>query len=122
MNWFLQALKKYAVFSGRARRKEYWFFVLFYLLIAIPLTIVDAMVFGMSESGIGILSAIFMLGMLIPSIAVAIRRLHDTNRSGWWVLVSLIPFVGPFILLYFMIKAGDSGSNNYGDDPIAAET
>ena len=119
VNWFLVALKKYAVFSGRARRKEYWMYMLFYLIIAIVLAIVDSMIMS-SEGGIGILGAIFALGMLLPSIGVTVRRLHDTNRSGWWILISFVPFVGIFILLYFMIKEGDSGDNQYGADPKAA--
>lgn len=122
MNWFLAVLKKYAVFSGRARRKEYWMYMLFYVIIIVVLSIVDAMVFSSSEGGIPILTTIFSLGMLLPSLGVSVRRFHDINKSGWWILIGLVPFVGFFIFLYFMIKAGDSGSNTYGDDPIVAGT
>lgn len=113
MNWFVAVIKKYAEFSGRARRKEYWMFVLFYILIAIGLTVVESML-GFA----GILSGIFGLGLLVPSIAVTIRRLHDTDRSGWWILIGFVPLVGGIVLLVFMCLVGSSGSNQYGSDPL----
>lgn len=118
MEWFLVALKKYAVFQGRARRKEYWYFILFYILIYIGLSIIEGMFGGSGSSGQGgILTAVFTLGMLIPSLSVGVRRLHDTNRSGWWVLISLIPIVGVFILIYFTVQDGQSGTNRFGPNP-----
>ena len=120
MNWFIQALKKYAVFSGRARRKEYWFFVLFYIIIAIVLVMIDSMAGTISATtGMGLLSGIFALAMFIPGLAVGIRRLHDINKSGWWILIGLIPFIGPLILIIFALMAGTAGDNEYGADPKA---
>jgi uncharacterized membrane protein YhaH (DUF805 family) len=113
MNWFVAVIKKYAEFSGRARRKEYWMFVLFYVLIAIGLSVVESLL-GFA----GILSGIFGLALLLPSIAVTIRRLHDTDRSGWWILIGFVPFVGFIVLLVFMCLVGSSGSNPYGSDPL----
>lgn len=90
MSWYLEVLKKYAVFGGRARRKEYWYFVLFNSLIAIVLAIIDSVTGSFSaEVGMGVLGGIYTLGVLIPGIAVMVRRLHDTNRSGWWLLIGL---------------------------------
>lgn len=115
MNWFLAVVRKYAVFSGRARRKEYWMFALIYLLIAIVLAMLDGLL-----GGAGVLSAILAIGLFLPSLGVTVRRLHDTDRSGWWVLVGFIPFVGWIVILVFMCLAGTPGSNQYGEDPLQA--
>jgi uncharacterized membrane protein YhaH (DUF805 family) len=112
MNWFIDVIKKYAVFNGRARRKEYWMFVLFYILIYIGLFVVESLV-----GSPGILVLIFALGLLVPSIAVSIRRLHDTDRSGWWILIGFVPLVGGIVLLVFMCLDGTAGANQYGPDP-----
>lgn len=121
MNWYLEVLQKYAVFSGRARRKEYWFFVLFNIIISIVLSIVDGMIGSFnSEGGIGLLSGIYSLAVLIPGIAVSVRRLHDTNRSGWWLLISLIPLIGAIVLLVFMVQDSQEGDNQYGPNPKRA--
>jgi uncharacterized membrane protein YhaH (DUF805 family) len=118
MNWFLMVLKKYAVFAGRARRSEYWYFVLFYMLILIVLMGVDAMTGTYSkDAGLGLLSGIFSIGTFLPSLGVAIRRLHDTGRSGWWVLISLIPLVGFIILIVFFAQDSQPGTNQYGPNP-----
>ena len=117
MQWFTAVLKKYATFSGRARRREYWFFTLFYILIYIALILVDMVTGSLSGGGIGLLSGLFALGMLIPSLAVTFRRLHDTNRSGWWILISLIPLIGGIVLLVFMVMDSQPGMNDYGDNP-----
>jgi uncharacterized membrane protein YhaH (DUF805 family) len=110
MRWFLMALKKYAVFSGRARRREYWMFVLFYLLIAFALGVVDAAL-GLTPAGEQSgLVAIYQLATLVPLIAVAVRRMHDTDHSGWWVLV-------PLVNLFFAVTAGQIGDNRFGPDP-----
>ncbi len=115
MNWYLDVLKKYAEFKGRARRQEYWMFFLFNLIIAIVLIIIDA-VLGTG----GILNLLYSLAVLIPGIAVTARRLHDTDRSGWWILIALVPFVGFIVLLVFMVMEGQQSSNQYGENPKAA--
>lgn len=121
MEHFVGAYKKYADFTGRARRKEYWMFYLFYVLAFIPLTIVDA-VLGMynADARIGLLGGLFALASFVPSIAITARRLHDTNRSGWWQLILLIHFIGPIVLLVFLVLRGDIGDNRFGNDPIGA--
>jgi len=117
MDWFLGALKKYAVFEGRARRREYWFFALFVVLISVVLTIIDAMIGTMTSQGAGILSGLFCLAVLIPSLAVGARRLHDTGRSGWWLLIGLIPFIGAIVLIVFFLLDSQPGTNAYGPNP-----
>ncbi|WP_329275522.1 DUF805 domain-containing protein [Streptomyces sp. NBC_01451] len=116
MNYFLDVLKKYAVFSGRARRKEYWMFTLFAVIISIVLSIIDGVI------GVQILSIVFSLAILLPSLGVAVRRLHDTGRSGWWLLFGLIPIVGTITLLVFMCLDGEQGENKYGYNPKFAPT
>lgn len=118
MNWYLQALKQYAVFKGRARRKEYWFFALFNLIVSVVLTVVDYMTGSLDpELGVGLLSGIYSLAILIPSLAVTVRRLHDTDRTGWWVLIAFIPFIGAIVLLVFMLLDSKPGDNRYGPNP-----
>ena len=118
MNWYLEVLKKYADFNGRARRKEYWMFFLFNLIITIVLVIVDGIVGTSAVPGtLGLLAGIYSLALLIPGIAVAIRRLHDTGRSGWWILIGLVPFVGGIILIVFMVQDGTPGENEFGKNP-----
>ncbi|MGW4226533.1 DUF805 domain-containing protein [Streptomyces bauhiniae] len=111
MHWYVDVLKKYAVFSGRARRQEYWMFVLFNLIISIVLAIVDA---ALDTSILGI---VYFLAVLIPALAVTVRRLHDTSRSGWWILISLIPLVGGIILLVFTVFDSKPETNEYGPNP-----
>lgn len=123
MNWFLVALKKYATFSGRAQRAEYWYFLLFYLLIFIGLAIIDGVTGTFSaEAGLGLLSGLYSLGILIPSLAVGVRRLHDTGRSGWWLLVGIIPLIGAIILIIFFVQDSVPGDNSYGPNPKATAT
>jgi uncharacterized membrane protein YhaH (DUF805 family) len=118
MNWYLEVLKKYAVFSGRARRKEYWFFVLFNFIFAVVLAFIDGMTGTFDpETGYGVLSGIYGLAVIIPGIAVTIRRLHDTDRSGWWLLILFIPLIGAIWLLVLMVIDGTPGENQYGPDP-----
>ena len=118
MSWFLKALKNYVGFSGRARRKEYWFFVLFAIIISFILAVIDGLTGTFNPtSGVGILGAIFSLAILLPSIAVAVRRLHDTDRTGWWILIVLIPFIGFIVLLVFMILDSTPGDNRFGPNP-----
>jgi len=118
MNWFLLALKKYAIFSGRSRRSEFWYFVLFYLIIYFVLALLDGFTGTFdSDSGMGLLSGLFALALIIPNLSVTVRRLHDTNRSGWWVLLCLVPLIGQIVLIVFMAKNGDVGENRFGADP-----
>ncbi len=121
MNWFMTVLRKYAVFEGRARRREYWFFVLFYILISVVLAVVDRMLGTYVEAyGMGALGALFCLGLLIPSIAVGVRRLHDTGRSGWWLLIGFIPLIGMIVLIVFFVLDSQPGTNAYGPNPKEA--
>lgn len=123
MKWFSIVLKKYAVFSGRAQRAEYWFFALFYLLFFLALSLIDgAAGLFKAELGIGLLGGLFALAMIIPSIAVSVRRLHDTSRSGWWFLISLIPLIGGIVLLVFFCLDSTPGTNAYGPNPKEAAT
>jgi uncharacterized membrane protein YhaH (DUF805 family) len=116
MNWYLEVLKKYAVFQGRARRKEYWMFNLFNIIIAMAIGFVTGLIEAVFETGV-ILSiatnAIYSLGILIPATAVSIRRMHDLGRSGWWILF-------PVVNLVFMFFDSQSGENEYGPNPKAA--
>jgi uncharacterized membrane protein YhaH (DUF805 family) len=118
MNWYLEVLKKYTVFEGRARRKEYWFFILFNVLISAALGTIDRFTGSFDpETGLGILSSLYPLAVLIPGLAVSVRRLHDTGRNGWWLLVNLVPVLGAIIFLYFMVIDGDPETNEYGPSP-----
>ncbi len=130
MSWYIEVLKKYVVFSGRARRAEYWYFVLFNTIIGAVLLAIDiAMGSGSAEStmsgdagmamnaSLGILSGIYSLAVFLPGLAVLIRRLHDTDHSGWWIFITLIPIIGAFILLYFLVKDSTPGVNQYGSNP-----
>jgi len=119
MNWYLTVLKKYAEFSGRARRKEYWMFTLVNMLIYVALIILDAIVGAKVGGGVGILAALYMLGVLLPSLGVAVRRLHDTGRSGWWLLISLVPVVGAIVILIFTVLDSKPETNQYGPSPKA---
>ncbi len=119
MNWYLAVLKKYAVFDGRAHRTEYWMFFLFNFLAGIVLGLADAVIswvvpFGWLFASLG---SIYSLAVLVPSIAVGVRRLHDTGRSGWWLLIGLVPLAGFIILLIFFIEDSQPGPNQYGPNP-----
>ncbi len=115
--WYLAALKKYAVFSGRAQRKEYWFFYLFNFLITLALSSAEVVLNIAPESDRSVSVMLYFLAVFIPVIAVSVRRLHDTGRSGWWLLIGLIPLLGVLILLFFMIEDGNVGQNAYGLNP-----
>lgn len=110
MNWYIEVLKKYVVFTGRASRQEYWFFALFNFIITLVLSLIDMML------GIG-LAGIYSLAVLLPSIAVLIRRLHDTGRSGWWALLMLIPLIGLIVLIVFAVQDSQPGKNQFGNNP-----
>lgn len=125
MHWYIEVLKKYTVFSGRARRQEFWFFFLFSAIISIFFAVIDEFMgwnFEMGGDTIGFLSTLYFLVVAIPYIAVIIRRLHDTERSGWWFLIAFIPIVGVIVLLVFLILDGTRGENRYGPDPKASVT
>jgi uncharacterized membrane protein YhaH (DUF805 family) len=114
MNYYIHVLKNYAVVEGRARRAEYWWFVLFNLIASISLSVVDGV------AGTVYLGVIYSLAVLIPSIAVGVRRLHDIGRTGWWLLI-ILTIVGILVILYFSVLGGDEGENEYGPDPIEEE-
>lgn len=120
MNWYLAALRKYATFSGRSQRSEYWYFILIYICIYVALVVAGRIAASSSPiAGIGLqlVGAIFSLGMFIPSLAVSVRRLHDTDRSGWWFLIALIPIVGGIVLLIFFVQDSQAGQNRFGPNP-----
>ena len=118
MNWYLKVLRQYADFNGRARRMEYWMFVLFNMMFAIIALVVDNIIgIAFKEIGYGPLYLIYCLAIVIPSIAVAVRRLHDSGRSGWWILITFIPFIGGIWLLVLLLLDSDPGDNEYGPNP-----
>ena len=135
MDLMFQPLRKYADFTGRARRMEFWLFWLLLIGIEIVFSILIGMVGGsmtalvdptvgmaaMSGPAMGLWAVygLIMLGLLIPSLAVSIRRLHDTNRSGWWQLVSLVPVVGGLVMLVLYLLSGTPGANRFGEPPAA---
>jgi uncharacterized membrane protein YhaH (DUF805 family) len=111
-------LTQYVGFSGRARRSEYWWFFLFSILVNIVTTILDTTLgTTFDDSSNGVIGLIVSLALFLPGLAVAIRRLHDTDRSGWWILIGLIPIIGWIILLVFYVQNGTAGPNSYGPDP-----
>lgn len=119
MEWFLKVVRdNYANFNGRARRKEYWMYVLFNIIISVVLMIVDtALGLNIGNGMNGIIGVIYSLAVLIPSLAVAVRRLHDVNKSGWMLLTAFIPIIGAIWLIVLLATEGDSGNNQYGSDP-----
>jgi uncharacterized membrane protein YhaH (DUF805 family) len=119
MKWYLQALKKYADFNGRARRMEYWMFVLFNVIFAISASIVDNILGTGWEGGGGLIYLLYVLFAFIPGLAVAVRRLHDTGKSGWMILIIFIPIIGFIWLLVLMFTEGDFSENEYGPNPKA---
>ena len=115
----LDALKKYAVFSGRASRSEYWLFVLLFLISYVIATILDISFDTFDEeAGIGTFGLIVLIALIVPSISCLVRRLHDTNRSGWWMLVNFVPLIGAIVLLVFTVTRGTEGDNRFGSDPL----
>ncbi|MFC5143548.1 DUF805 domain-containing protein [Streptomyces aureoversilis] len=115
MHWYVDVLKKYATFSGRASRPEFWMFTLISLVISIVLAVIDTLL----GTGI-IIETVYDVAVLLPSLAVSVRRLHDTERSGWWVLIGLIPIVGLIVLIVFWAMAGKPQENAYGPNPQEA--
>ena len=117
MNWYLEVLRKYAVFDGRARRTEFWLFFLFNCIIALVLSIIEAIVGIAPIGGASILGSLYMLVVFIPYLAVGVRRLHDTGRSGWWMLIYIVPLIGAIVLLVFFVQDSQDGHNQYGPNP-----
>lgn len=119
MEWMLLPLKRYADFSGRSRRKEYWMFLLGVVLVAIVVGIVEGVLglSGMVGGLYGPLSILLILAVFIPSLAVQVRRFHDQDKSGWFVLIGFIPLIGGLIVLVFMCLPGTEGTNRFGQDP-----
>jgi len=109
---------KYATFSGRAQRSEFWYFILFTILGSITIGILESLAFGWSLLGPGGLSSLFDLAVLLPSISVAVRRLHDLEKAGWWWWLCLIPIVGWIILVIWYFTKGSFGGNRFGPDPF----
>ena len=124
MEWMIEPLRRYADFSGRSRRQEFWLFYLAMMAITSPLLVflLDAMISGTaSEAAIGIASVIYLilsLGLFLPMLAVSVRRLHDTDKSGWFFLLFLIPYAGLVIMLVLMVQPGTDGVNRFGPDPL----
>ena len=122
MNWYLKVLKQYVDFSGRARRKEYWMFCLFFFIFVIVAMVLDN-VLGLTFSlygqslGYGWLYTIFCLANFLPSLAVCVRRLHDVGRSGWWYFIAFIPLVGAILLLIWFCTDSQAGENKWGVNP-----
>jgi uncharacterized membrane protein YhaH (DUF805 family) len=114
---YIEVMRKYAVFSGRARRQEYWMFVLFNVIIVLFLGIIDEMADSDFESSRSTLTTLYVLATLIPFLAVGVRRLHDTGRSGWWMLIGVIPIIGAIVLLIFIIQDSQLMDNQYGPNP-----
>jgi len=120
MNWYLAVLKKYLEFGGRASRTEFWMFALFNFIVSMVLAVIDNVIGTKTAQGIGILGAIYGLAVLLPYLGVGARRLHDTGRSGWWLLLLLIPFIGWVVLLIFYVLESQAGENQYGPSPHPA--
>lgn len=126
MNYFIEDVtKKYFAFQGRAGRSEFWFYMLFYVIIIFALNILAAVLGGTNPDtgvrtpnfAIQAVALLVQLGLLLPTLGVGVRRLHDTNRSGWWILISLVPFIGGIILIVFYVMDSTPGPNQFGPNP-----
>lgn len=127
IEYYKMALSKYADFTGRSRRSEYWFFALGNVLIYFALAFLGGILAGATGSETAglipmILLGIFVLAIIIPSLAVAVRRLHDTGRSGWWYLIGLVPFIGSIVLIVFFCTDSEPGANQWGPNPKTGAT
>lgn len=119
MFWYVEALKKYATFSGRASRREYWWFALVSTLVTVALAIADIAMDNYShDAGMGLLTSIYTLLVFLPSLGLAVRRLHDIDRSGWWLLIGLIPLIGYLVIIVFACLPGTRGANRFGLNPL----
>ena len=110
VDWFKKGLRNYINFSGRARRKEYWYFLLMQIILIIIAMVLDTIIF---DSDIGLFYLVVALGLFLPGVAVTIRRLHDTNHSGWWFLISLVPLIG-IVLIVFLVRETKFETNQWG--------
>lgn len=113
MNWYMKVMQEYFNVQGRARRKEYWMFFLVYLLIVMVAAVLGNLLNSPAAT------SVVALIHVVPAITVGVRRLHDIGRSGWWLLIGMVPVIGWIIALYWAVQPGDSGSNAYGPDPKA---
>ena len=121
MNWYLAVLKKYVVFEGRAHRSEYWFYFLFHVIISTIFAVIDIAADNFDEErGTGLLGTIYALAVFLPSLAVTARRLHDSDRSGWWILIALVPCAGLIVLLVFLVQDSSYDANRFGPNPKGA--
>ena len=125
-NWYFEVLKKYAVFGGRARRREYWYFFLFNFLVGMVIAMIVGFAAGLYGASTGTsvddstvegIYDLYFLATLLPYLAVSVRRLHDTNRSGWWLLITFVPFIGGLILLFWFVEDSQPGPNRFGPNP-----
>ena len=122
MQWYITALKRYADFSGRSRRKEFWLFILFHFLVSLILNVIGIAIDMQLQIGLAMaLPGLYGLATIIPALAVTVRRLHDINRTGWWILIGFVPAIGAIVLLVFHVQEGDVGENQYGPNPKADE-
>ena len=111
--------KNYAVVQGRSTRSAFWFFYLFVVIVGFAITLIEGLLLDNSfAGGFGIISTIWFIVIFIPTVSVVVRRLHDTNRSGWWWWIQLVPFVGFIVILVFMVSASSPGENKYGPETI----
>ncbi len=118
MNYYFAAFRKYAVFKGRSTRSEYWYFTLFNILAVGVFGLIDQLMGTFNfDAGYGPLSAIYTLAMILPGLGVSIRRLHDTGRSGWWFMITIIPVIGLLVFWYFALLDSDPNPNEYGESP-----
>lgn len=121
MHWYLDVLKKYVDFSGRAQRQEYWMFTLLNTLVTIVLVIgAGVIATSLDMAAVALLPNLYMLGVLLPSLAVVVRRLHDTGRSGWWFLFIVVPIVGPILLFVYLVQDSAPEENAFGASPKLA--
>ncbi|MHA2771378.1 DUF805 domain-containing protein [Vibrio harveyi] len=117
-DWYYRVILNYSNFSSRARRQEYWYFTLVNVLVNLVMGIIDRVIGSvMQMDNFGFFGVIYALFIMIPSIAVTVRRLHDSGRTGWWALIAFVPIIGVLVLLYFLIQDSEEGSNQYGATP-----
>lgn len=121
MEWMLKPFHQYADFKGRARRKEYWLFTLFIIIVSLVLSFIDHTAGFTLGSNTGVLGFIFYLAIFVPSLAVGVRRLHDIDKSGWFILLGFIPLIGAIALIILMCLPGTQGDNRFGPDPLAED-
>lgn len=117
MNWYLDAWKNYVNFQGRARRKAFWMFALFNVIAILALSLIEGAIGLRGEGDYGILSGLYSLAVLLPALGLAVRRLHDTGRSGWWILIGLVPLIGGIVLIVFYVLDSQPGTNQFGPNP-----